>query len=439
MTRKNSQPLGSKPLPVEKGTVGKGDAPFPWMIKGAVSQKRHGTCNVVVVVPHGFKGDDDNAELLGCFMAQFLDSYAVINNQKHDRSKLDLNLPAEAIKCDEYWQPLIGFIKEINQKHGQEALVFVMHGMGEERIKNLKPIPDIVIGKGFIGAYDPAHASASPEFLTRVFEKLKLQGMGAVRDDVLQYSGRSKLPAHMYRSREKLGIKIQAVQVEVRYTGYRDENNIERRGYEFGEAIESLSHFRFWEEDNMAKNEVSLVDQSKLKAILDELRKRKTIKDDKGEDIDFTEALKASLVGDIESAYPVLASALGNIYDTGRFLFEVRERQKKNRLWMSFQEIVGMRKSATNNYIRVYEGFLDRLPEYGHLGVSKLQAIARLKEPFAFLEAHKDEVEKADVRSVTTMVQAEVKAKRKKREKKETTKESKQVNVGSYRDRKSVV
>ncbi|MEW6532036.1 MAG: phage Gp37/Gp68 family protein [Thermodesulfobacteriota bacterium] len=439
-----------------KGTVVRGDTPFPWMVKGTVSHKSDGTCNVLVVVPHGHEGDDDNAEILGCHLAQFLGSYAVINNQKYRRPKrddkgklleqpdlkkslMDLNVLEDARKCDDYWNPILDYIKEINQKHGQEALVLLIHGMDDNKANELKPSPDIVIGKGFVGSYNSAFASASPEFFADLLKKLQLQKMGVVRDNVGRYSGESKLPAHVYQTRDKLGIKLQAVQVEVRYVGYRDEPNLEKSGYQFGEAIESLSHFKSWEDETMAatgkeaakttSGAVGMVDESKLNAIVDELRKRKTIRDDKGEEIDFTDALKKSLVTDVESAYPVLASALGNIYETGRFLFEVRERQKKNRLWMSFQEIVGMRKSATNNYIRVYDRFGDRLGEYGHLGVSKLQDVARLKDPFAFLESHKDEVEKSDVRSVTKMVRAEVDAKRKKRDKKE----GRQLDVGSYR------
>jgi hypothetical protein len=174
---------------------------------------------------------------------------------------------------------------------------------------------------------------------------------------------------------------------------------------------------------------VGMVDKSKLRVIVDDLRRRRTIRDDKGDEINFTEDLKTSLANDVEKAYPVLAAALTNIYETGKFLYEVRERQKKNRLWMSFQEIVGMRKSAANNYIRVFERFGDRLSEYGHLGVSKLQDVARLKDPFSFLETHKEQVEKADVRSVTEMVRAEVNASRRNRRKREP----KILNIGSYR------
>jgi hypothetical protein len=113
----------------------------------------------------------------------------------------------------------------------------------------------------------------------------------------------------------------------------------------------------------------------------------------------------------------------------GKFLFEVRERQKKNRLWMSFQEIVGMRKSATNNYIRVYEKFRQRLAEFGYLGVSKLQDLARLKDPFAFLEAHRDKIEKGDVRSVNKLVRDEVKPKGTQTGKRQ----AQALEVGSYR------
>jgi protein gp37 len=423
-----------------KSAIDKTDAQLPWMVKGTVSRKSDGTCNVLVVVPHGYEGDDDNAEILGCHSAHFLDSYAVINNQKYRRSDADLNVQADAKKCDDYWKPLLDCIKEINQKHGQEALVFIMHGMDDNRANEFKPSPDIVLGKGFVGSYNPALASASPEFFAELFEKLKFQEMGKVRDDVGRYSGESKLPAYIYQHREKLGIKLQAVQVEVRFTGYRDKPNLEKRGYQFGEAIASLkSFFRSWEDETMAAarkeiekttgSVVRMVDQSEFKAKIEALRQRKTIKDDKGDEIAFIDDLKTSFVTDVENAYPVLGAVVTNFWETGKFLYEVSERQKKNRLWGEFQNTVGLRKSATNNYIRVYKRFGGRLGEYGYLGVSKLQDVARLKDPFGFLEAHKEEVEKGDVRSVTKMVRAEVDAKRTKKSKKGPQ----HVDVGSFR------
>jgi len=40
-------------------------------------QKKDGTCNVLVVVPHGHDDNDTNAEKLGAHLADALDSHAV--------------------------------------------------------------------------------------------------------------------------------------------------------------------------------------------------------------------------------------------------------------------------------------------------------------------------------------------------------------------------
>ena len=66
MAKKNIQPLGKKNSPaIIKGTVEKSDVPFPWMVRRTVSKKEDGTCNVLIVVPHGHDDDDRNAEKLG--------------------------------------------------------------------------------------------------------------------------------------------------------------------------------------------------------------------------------------------------------------------------------------------------------------------------------------------------------------------------------------
>ena len=57
-----------------------------WMRPRHMSLKATGSCNVLVVVPHGFPWNDDNAEILGFHLSQELDAYAVINNRKYVKS-----------------------------------------------------------------------------------------------------------------------------------------------------------------------------------------------------------------------------------------------------------------------------------------------------------------------------------------------------------------
>ncbi len=496
MTKTKIQKQG-KPT---KSVIEMADAQFPWMLKGTVSKKADGTCNVLVVVPHGHAKNDMNTEKLGAHLAAMLDSYAVINNQKYRRPNLtkkeqpnlaagimDLNVPAQAQQCKgDYWTPILDFAKEIGKTRNSKAIMLFIHGMSDKSADAKPSKPDIAVGKGFIGKYDAKAASGSEEFFEELLVSMRTQELGVVRDDVGGFSGRGKLPPYLYLNSRKLGISIEAVQLEFRFTGYRDTSNLRSTGEKLARAVAGMSSFKSWRKEEMAKVEVvktevvekkpgdlvmygqrsgvkaqqkevaqsttgnasevmpavgtdttpapmgdalGMVDKAGLEAKIGELRERKTIKDDEGQDIAFTDALKESFVRDVESAYPVIKEAAENLWKTGKFLFEVRERQKKNRLWGAFQDAVGMRKSATNNYIRVYERFGDRLAEYHHLGVSKLQDVARLKDPFGFIEAHKEVVEKGDVKSVTKLVRAAAGAKRTQKGKRDPQ----HVEVGSYR------
>jgi len=70
-------------------------------------------------------------------------------------------------------------------------------------------------------------------------------------------------------------------------------------------------------------------------------------------------------------------------------------------------EVIGQSPSFINNYIRVYEKFGERLPEFSHIGVSKLEVVARLKEPVAYIEAHQEELKNASFKEVRKIVNAE--------------------------------
>lgn len=56
-----------------------------WMIPETISVRKDSSCNVLVIVPYGYPGEDDNVELLGGLLAEELDCYAVINNRLYHR------------------------------------------------------------------------------------------------------------------------------------------------------------------------------------------------------------------------------------------------------------------------------------------------------------------------------------------------------------------
>ena len=63
--------------------------------------------------------------------------------------------------------------------------------------------------------------------------------------------------------------------------------------------------------------------------------------DDKGKEVEFAGTAKDAFIEDVERAYPVFGAALNSLYETGQFLYEVRDRQKKHNLWMKYQEVIG--------------------------------------------------------------------------------------------------
>jgi hypothetical protein len=129
--------------------------------------------------------------------------------------------------------------------------------------------------------------------------------------------------------------------------------------------------------------------------------------DDKGEEVAFTGDMKADFLDDLRTTYVHMKSVVSAVSDMGKALFEARERQKKRRLWTRFQAEIGMKTSTINNYIRVYERFGDRLPRYRHLGISKLELLASLKEPLQYLESNERWLEQATVHEIRKRIAGE--------------------------------
>ncbi len=216
-----------------------------WMIPKTISIQDKGICNVLVVVPHGYPKDDDNAEILGYHVAELLGAYAIINNRLYNRkdksssSKPDLNLIKDAESVAEYWSPLTQFLKAIPEKYGKPALVFFIHGMGDDKARDHRA-GEVCVGKGFTGEYDSQAASGSADFFDDLLENLRAAGFDTT-DNVGAYSGESKLPREL---RRQFGASVEAVQIEFRCTGCRDSaESIRKTAFRMAEAIAYLEGF----------------------------------------------------------------------------------------------------------------------------------------------------------------------------------------------------
>ncbi len=109
-----TQPAAEEVKPIDQTEI-------DWMVLNEIAVKDEGTCNVLVVAQHGFPGDDDNVEILAALLAEKLECYAVVNNRKYNRKAAqgtypytaDLNIPAQARQCSDFWVPLTDRMKHI--------------------------------------------------------------------------------------------------------------------------------------------------------------------------------------------------------------------------------------------------------------------------------------------------------------------------------------
>lgn len=223
---------------------------LPWMETGTVSIRPAGTCNVLIVVPHGFPGNDDNTEILGAYLAELLDAWAVINNRKYrrprkgelcdpDRCVLDLNKPRDARICRaEYWDPMWKAMEELCERFSKPPIVIFLHGIKDRTAREIvgRHIGSeralYAVGAGYAvdysrtpppisDAYELCHAdggTASVKFLADFMAHMR-ERVGPGGDGVPGYGATTTMPTIFGRSR--VG-RVEAIQLEVRWTGFRD-------------------------------------------------------------------------------------------------------------------------------------------------------------------------------------------------------------------------
>lgn len=431
-----------------------------WMRPGTLSLRRKGSCNVLVVVPHGYQNDDDNADILGYALAERLNSYAIVNNRKYERSGtlpkgvypgcaiVDLNDPREAENIPEYWKAVLGYTNNILRKFSKPpALVFYIHGMGDSN--SIKyGAGDICIGKGFTGVHDPNSASASEKFFTQLIDGLKSAGMGSITDEVPKLRGEGKMPRAL---RENFGANVEAVQIEFRCTGYRDSpENIIARAEQLSEVIKGLAGFRRTGGSQMTSKKkspepealnttqedtlqitasdtaevqpgeypslsIDPLAEEKFNELITRLQDAEDINGDDGKTIVFGGETREAFIEDVKDGYTFFKRLLNvNYYQAGRFFSFVRARQKPKKLWLTYLKTIGFPRRTAHKYIQVYESIGEDLAKYAYLGSSKLEIITRLKKKdvMPFLEAHAQDIEQNTVEELRETIKEELKPKK---------------------------
>lgn len=235
-----------------------------------------GTGNIILVAPHGCLGDDVNTSILVRFLRNKLNCYAVINEVYRRTNWIEINgmkvkepidlycnnvdlnhIPQiETAGLEKKW---LGTIKEykknILKKHGT-CLVFFIHGAKDKQVHTVdNQQADILLGVG--KAQTGSGLVDRPTATEETVDKLKasLQQESSIKAVVARastefpdisgnkYAGWDKRNLNQLLPKRSNGIldpTVQSIQLELKFTGLRDDENIESTACRLAQAIKQL-------------------------------------------------------------------------------------------------------------------------------------------------------------------------------------------------------
>ena len=235
-----------------------------------------GAGNIILVAPHGCPGDDVNTSILVRFLRNKLNCYAVINEVYRRTNWIEINgmkvkepidlycnnvdlnhIPQiETAGLEKKW---LGTIEEFKQnilkKHGT-CLAFFIHGAEDQKVHAVdNQQADILlgVGKAQTGSGLVDRPTATEETVHKL--KTSLQQESSIKAVVAraskefpdisgnEYAGWDKRNLNQLlpkRSNGFLDPTVQSIQLELKFTGLRDDANIESTAYRLAQAIKQL-------------------------------------------------------------------------------------------------------------------------------------------------------------------------------------------------------
>jgi hypothetical protein len=227
-------------------------------IEGGLKESFSVQCNLLVVAPHGFPGDDDNTDYLAYLLGRLLGCGYLINNKLYRKPSnkrpygiaADLNMPWSGNPHADYFIGRIithiGFMRRM--KTGP-PLVLILHGMADKNADRIGV--DFCLGAGYEWSERPrafeknGKATASPVVVDGMIKGLESLGH-RVKEGVKGYTGSKSLPGFLREKRSEIG-HVDAVQLEVRYSGYRDPKNIFDTALLLSKAMKSVKDLNLQE------------------------------------------------------------------------------------------------------------------------------------------------------------------------------------------------
>lgn len=234
-----------------------------------------GENNILLIAPHGHKSDDTNTGKLAREVANMLGCYAIINEhyRKPYRDKttkknyttnrktgiVDLNNTTDIKNAGMekiLLQRIFDIKKKILKSDGpNEMFIILIHGIGDDdkqTIKFTKNKPSIRVGIGK-GKEDRLSADIK---LIEDFVKLlggnKEHSISARIENGGKYSGWDRRNLNQLftgKYRGKKDDKVQSIQLEIKYTGFRDEDNLDKTAGALSSALRDIAGLNEGAED----------------------------------------------------------------------------------------------------------------------------------------------------------------------------------------------
>jgi hypothetical protein len=230
-------------------------------------EKIEGRCGILLIAPHGFRGDDDNTGILTRKVAQRLGCYAIINEvyrkpkkrkdlksgfmrEVPDRARRRINLnrfsQVERFAKEDFLVSILEYTERIIKNHGM-AFVLWIHGIKDRNIaENVMDAnaSDVHVVLG-IGQGNSPGLTANVSAVAGLIGCFKDNGIKTINAALAKkesnYSGSHENIMNQLFIGKRYGLsKVQSIQLEIKYTGFRDPESIERAARAFSA---SLSHF----------------------------------------------------------------------------------------------------------------------------------------------------------------------------------------------------
>jgi hypothetical protein len=130
----------------------------------------------------------------------------------------------------------------------------------------------------------------------------------------------------------------------------------------------------------------------KLRGIVETLENMPQITNDVGEEMDFSGDTKETFIGYFVEGYEIVDRMLSSIHETGRFLADVRNNLKPQKLFLTWLNYAGFPTATAYNYLRLHDHYQEDLPRYSQIGVKKLLAVAKLTDCKEYMNENVEEI-----------------------------------------------